>query len=449
MTTPDESFVELRDGRFKIRVLSAGVGDPILFVHGAGGLFWDPFLDALAAGHRVIAPEHPGAGDSQGLEHVEDLWDLVLYYNELLDVLGVSRATLVGHSFGGMVAAEIAANNPERVDRLVLIAPIGLWLDEHPVPDISGIPPEQLPGLVLADPEGPLAAMLPAPDPTDPEALFRAAMTMASILQFIWPLPDKGLHKRLYRVKAPTLVVWGAEDRLVHPAYGDDVRGGHRRCSPGGHRRRRPPPAAGAGRADDRRRDVVPRLTLDLRPIRVFAAGRVSAAGTPRSKHSVSAFVVVVPAADADHAVDRVVAVVRPRPLAGGRRHGDAPQQVGGGGLDVVEHPQRLAEVLAVEVDERPGDGPRRRPEDGHGPAVAGVVDRAADLRRAVADGEPLEERPAQASRLQRAVDEQPLDPPSAGPVPLGPWRTGGQFSGDFVALSGSGERQKRVFRPT
>ena len=119
---------------------------PILFLHGAGGLFWDPFLDALAAGHRVIAPEHPGAGDSQGLEHVEDVWDLVLYYNELLDALGVARATLVGHSFGGMVAAEIAANNPERVDRLVLIAPIGLWLDEHPVPDISGIPPEPLPG---------------------------------------------------------------------------------------------------------------------------------------------------------------------------------------------------------------------------------------------------------------------------------------------------------------
>ena len=140
-------FVELRDGRFKIRVLSAGAGDPVLFLHGAGGLFWDPLLDALAAGHRVIAPEHPGAGESQGLEHVEDLWDLVLYYNELLDVLGVDRATLVGHSFGGMVAAEIAATNPERVDRLVLIAPIGLWRDDHPVPDISGIPPESLPEL--------------------------------------------------------------------------------------------------------------------------------------------------------------------------------------------------------------------------------------------------------------------------------------------------------------
>jgi pimeloyl-ACP methyl ester carboxylesterase len=219
---PDESYIELREGRFKIRTLQAGSGAPLLYVHGAGGLFWDPLLDALAANHRVVAPEHPGAGDSQGIEHVEDLWDLVLYYNELLDVLGIEQATVVGHSFGGMVAAEIAATSPHRVERLVLIAPIGLWRDDHPVPDISGIPPDRLPGLVLADPNGPLAAMLPAPDPTDPESLFRASQTMASILQFIWPLPDKGLSKRLYRLKAPTLIVWGAQDKLVDPAYGDD-----------------------------------------------------------------------------------------------------------------------------------------------------------------------------------------------------------------------------------
>jgi pimeloyl-ACP methyl ester carboxylesterase len=220
VTTPEETVVELRDGRFKIRVLSAGEGPPLLHLHGAGGLYWDPFLDGLAAGHRVVAPEHPGFGGSQGLEHVEDVWDLVLYYNELLDELGIDRATVVGHSFGGMVAAELAANNPERVERLVLVAPIGLWLDEHPVPDISGVPPEQLPGLLLADPDGPLAAMLPAPDPSDPESMLAAVNSITAILQFIWPLPDKGLSKRLYRVKAPTLVVWGAEDRLVDPAYG-------------------------------------------------------------------------------------------------------------------------------------------------------------------------------------------------------------------------------------
>ena len=146
MQTPTESIVELQGGKFKTRVLTAGSGAPLLFLHGAGGLFWDPFLDGLAATHRVIAPEHPGFGQSQGLEHVRDVWDLVLYYNELLDELGVARASVLGHSFGGMVAAELAANNPERVDKLVLIAPIGLWIDEHPVPDISGIPPDQLPG---------------------------------------------------------------------------------------------------------------------------------------------------------------------------------------------------------------------------------------------------------------------------------------------------------------
>jgi pimeloyl-ACP methyl ester carboxylesterase len=221
---PSETFVEVREGRFKIRVLEAGTGSPVLYVHGAGGLFWDPLLDALSADHRVIAPEHPGAGESQGIEHVEDLWDLVLYYNELLDTVGVDTATVVGHSFGGMVAAEIAATSPNRVEKLVLIAPIGLWRDDHPVPDISGIPPEDIPALVFADPNSPIAASLPAPDPTDPDSLFRASQTMSSILQFIWPLPDKGLSKRLYRLKAPTLLVWGAQDGLVHPAYGEDFK---------------------------------------------------------------------------------------------------------------------------------------------------------------------------------------------------------------------------------
>jgi len=220
MADPTESYIEVKDGAFKIRVLQAGTGAPLVYIHGAGGLFWDPLLAGLAERFAVTAPEHPGFGQSQGLEHVPDLWDLVLYYNELLDTLGIDRATVVGHSFGGMVAAEIAANNPERVDRLVLIAPIGLWLDEHPVPDISGIPPADLPALVFADPTGPVAASMPAPDPTDPESLLTAVNSLSSILQFIWPLPDKGLHKRLYRIKAPTLLVWGAQDRLVDPAYG-------------------------------------------------------------------------------------------------------------------------------------------------------------------------------------------------------------------------------------
>jgi pimeloyl-ACP methyl ester carboxylesterase len=220
MSAPSEQLIELQGGKWKTRVLSAGDGDPVVFLHGAGGLIWDPFLDAVAERHRVIAPQHPGSGDSQGIEHLHDIFDLVLYYAELFDALGVPMVSLIGHSFGGMVAAEIAAINPERVTKLALLAPIGLWLDDHPVPDISTITPSELPGLLFADPGGPIASMLPMPDANDPEALFQAAMAMASILQFIWPLPDKGLSRRLYRVKAETLVIWGRQDRLVDPAYG-------------------------------------------------------------------------------------------------------------------------------------------------------------------------------------------------------------------------------------
>jgi pimeloyl-ACP methyl ester carboxylesterase len=220
--TPSDEIVELQSGRWKTRVLSAGQGEPVVFLHGAGGLWWDPWLDSLSDSYRVIAPEHLGSGASQGIEHLEDVLDLVLYYAELFDAMALPSVSLVGHSFGGMVAAEIAAINPERIRKLVLIAPVGLWLDDHPVPDISAIPPSELPGFLLADPAGPAAAALPRPDPHDPEALFQAAMTMASVLQFIWPLPDKGLRRRLYRVKAESLVVWGDRDRLVDPAYGPE-----------------------------------------------------------------------------------------------------------------------------------------------------------------------------------------------------------------------------------
>jgi pimeloyl-ACP methyl ester carboxylesterase len=220
-TTVSERVLELRDGKIVVRVLIGGEGPPVLLLHGAGGLFWDPLLEALASRFTVYAPEHPGAGQSVGLEELHDIWDLVLHYNDVLDALSLRDVVVVGHSFGGMVAAELAANNPDRVSRLVLIAPIGLWRDDAPVGDIAGVSPEKLASLVLADPGGPLAAAL-APPVDDPDALFQAAMRMASILHFIWPIPDKGLSRRIHRIQAPALVVWGRQDGLVPPVYADE-----------------------------------------------------------------------------------------------------------------------------------------------------------------------------------------------------------------------------------
>lgn len=225
MTTTTPAQVDeriIRVGAMQGRVLVAGKGDPVLFLHGAGGLLWDPFLESLAVDHTVYAVEHPGANDIEALaQHLPGIWELVLFYDAVLDSLGLDSVQIVGHSFGGMVAAELAANSPKRVSKLVLIAPIGFWREDKPIPDIAGVPPETLPHLVLADPGSPLAAML-TPPADDPQALFEAAMRMASILHFIWPLPDKGLYRRIHRISAPTLLIWGAQDKLVDPVYAEE-----------------------------------------------------------------------------------------------------------------------------------------------------------------------------------------------------------------------------------
>ena len=210
----------------KVRV--AGDGPPVVFLHGAGGLVWDPFLDALTQSFTVYAPEHPGTsmGNPDAINPIDNLWDLVLYYYEVLDQLELKSPPLIGHSFGGMMAAELAATNPERVSKLVLVSPIGLWRDDAPVQNWMIITPaSDLPKYLLANPEGPLAQqMFGLPD--DPET--RVAMqlqmiwSMACTGKFVWPIPDKGLKKRIHRIAAPTLIIWGNQDRLVPPVYAEE-----------------------------------------------------------------------------------------------------------------------------------------------------------------------------------------------------------------------------------
>ena len=122
-------------GQIRIRVLSKGNGPALVFFHGPWGLTWDPFLDELARDFTVHAPEHPGTTPDapDDAYKLDGLWDLVLCYEELLDALGLERAALVGHSFGGMVACELAAAYPRRARALALIDPIGLWRESAPI----------------------------------------------------------------------------------------------------------------------------------------------------------------------------------------------------------------------------------------------------------------------------------------------------------------------------
>lgn len=221
-----ETMVSIRHGAFRTLVRSEGRGDPLLFLHGVGGLHgWPPFLESLAHTFRVIAPEHPGFGQSEGLEQLDDVVDLALYYTEFLDAMGLDDPYIVGHSLGGMIAAEVAAIAPERVGKLVLIAPAGLWLDDHPVMDFFAATPEELASTLFHDPTSAVAREMLA-IPSDPDAQLEAVLERTKNLtaagKFLWPIPDKGLKKRIHRIVAPTLLLWGASDRLVPPIYGDE-----------------------------------------------------------------------------------------------------------------------------------------------------------------------------------------------------------------------------------
>ena len=111
-----ERTIAVWQERVRLRVLSKGSGPPLVFFHGPWGLTWDSFLDLLARDFTVYAPEHPGTtpGVPDEIYQLDGLWDLVLCYDELLDALGVEAAVLVGHSFGAMVACEVAATSPRR-----------------------------------------------------------------------------------------------------------------------------------------------------------------------------------------------------------------------------------------------------------------------------------------------------------------------------------------------
>jgi pimeloyl-ACP methyl ester carboxylesterase len=218
------------NNRVQTQVHVAGSGDPVVFCHGAVGLMWDELLDGLSEQFTLYAPEHPGTnlGDPNGINAIDDLWDLVLYYDELFDALGLEAPAVVGHSFGGMVAAEIAATMRRRVSKLVLIAPIGLWRDDTPIPNYMVMAPEEFVPLVIADQNSPVAQEFLAPPDLQSEAgqtaVLQMTWSMACTGKFVWPIPDRGLHKRLHRITAPTLLVWGQRDGLVPTIYADEFR---------------------------------------------------------------------------------------------------------------------------------------------------------------------------------------------------------------------------------
>ena len=221
----EERRLTLWQGKVATEIEVSGSGPPLLYLHGPWGLAPDRgFVARLAASHKVYAPKHPGtsSGDPDAAHRVDTFWDLVVYYDELLDRLDLERLAVAGHSFGGLVAAELAAMAPRRVRKLVLIDPVGLWRDDHPVQNWMIMPEVERPKALFADPASDAAKRFftqPADKDARVASIVGIVWAQACTGKFIWPIPDKGLKRRIHRIVAPTLVLWGKEDGIADQIY--------------------------------------------------------------------------------------------------------------------------------------------------------------------------------------------------------------------------------------
>ena len=210
--------------RVPVRYYEGGEGPPLVFLHGAGGPDADlGFLDALGARFHVYAPLVPGYGDSEECAELRDMLDFTLHTWDVVDALGVKDPLLVGFSMGGMIAGEMAALAPRDVSRLALIAAAGLWLDDHPIPDVFSMMPYDLPKYLFHDVAAGARALTAGMDLGDPKFLqaflVQNARQLGAAGKILFPIPERGLAGRLYRIRAKTLVVWGESDNLIPPVY--------------------------------------------------------------------------------------------------------------------------------------------------------------------------------------------------------------------------------------
>ena len=198
-----------------IDLLRDGRGAPLLYLHGAGaGGRWLTFQARLAERFDVLAPSHPGHGGSPAAEWIEHISDLAFHYLDLLDTLGLERVHVLGASFGGWIAAELATMASHRLDSLVLIDPVGIKVEGWIYPFLFGVDPLQLVATIF---HNPMAALALAPPDTSIDTLAMLYRQSTALARVEWNpyLYNPLLRRRLARITTPTLLCWGAHDRLA------------------------------------------------------------------------------------------------------------------------------------------------------------------------------------------------------------------------------------------
>jgi pimeloyl-ACP methyl ester carboxylesterase len=206
-------------------IMHAGEGPPFVYLHSTLGesFMWFPFYQAWAKQFRVLVPTHPGFGQSGGFDEIDTIEDMAFHYVEMFDALGLEQVILGGVSLGGWIAAEFAVRWPERVKRLWIADAPGLWVEEQPLPDLFRIMQDRakMRELLFYDPDSYMAKLVIQDDP-DEEKMLTAYQSLTVLARLVWQRPyDPKLAARLRRIQCPTLLLWGENDRLVPPAYGE------------------------------------------------------------------------------------------------------------------------------------------------------------------------------------------------------------------------------------
>ncbi len=213
-----EEIISVRDRQ--VQLFRGGVGQPLLYLHDAWSCTWQPVHSRLAEQYDVLLPIHPGFEGSEGLEEVDQMEDLVFHYLDVLDTLHLEHPIVLGVSLGGWLAAEFAVRYSGILRALILVDALGLRVPGVPATDLFRLDPVQQRGALFVDPMSALAhALVPdVPPPESIQAMLKARQTFA---RFGWQFPDNPkLGGYLYRVKTPTLIIWGERDGVVPVAHG-------------------------------------------------------------------------------------------------------------------------------------------------------------------------------------------------------------------------------------
>jgi len=209
-------------GGIELEVVRRGTGRPLLLLHGAQTV--DPrarFLDLLGAHAEIIVPSHPGFGHSPRPADFETVYDLVHFYLEVLEALPHEKVTLLGLSFGGWLAAEVAVKCRHRLDGLILVDAFGIKISDRETPDILDVfntSPQEVRRRSWHDPE----AWAPDFNALSDDQLVVRARNWEALCLYGWHpyMYNPQLKRWLRRITIPTLVLWGASDGIVTPSYG-------------------------------------------------------------------------------------------------------------------------------------------------------------------------------------------------------------------------------------